>query len=62
MINGECKSCGDNSFYSTSDKKCACSTGFFMIGGVCTICDPKTKYNGTDCVCNLGYYGNRDKC
>ena len=45
-----------------NDKKCACSTGFFMIGGVCTICDPKTKYNGTDCVCNLGYYGNRDKC
>ena len=62
MINSECKSCEENSFYSVTEKKCICSTGFFSIGGACRVCDPRTTYNGTDCVCNLGFYGNRDKC
>lgn len=62
IIDGQCKRCGENSIFSTRDKKCICSTGFFFIGGECTLCDPRTRYNGTDCVCNLGYFGNRDKC
>ena len=62
LLNGVCKSCGDNSIYSTSQQQCICNTGFFNIGAVCTVCDSRTRYNGTDCVCQLGYYGTRDKC
>lgn len=62
MNNGQCTSCGSNSFYSIPQQQCVCNTGYFNIGGVCSVCDSRTRYNGTDCVCQLGYYGNRDKC
>jgi proprotein convertase subtilisin/kexin type 5 len=62
LIDNTCQKCGENSFYSAATKQCLCSTGFFMIGAQCVLCDPRTKYNGTDCVCNLGYFGNRDLC
>lgn len=62
LLDGQCKACGENSFYSANEKKCVCNTGFFRIGGVCTVCDPRTRYNGTDCECNLGFFGNRNKC
>lgn len=39
-----------------------CSAGFFRVAGVCRVCDPATTYNGSDCVCNIGYFGTRDKC
>lgn len=29
---------------------------------MCRVCDIFSKYNGTDCECNIGYFGNRDKC
>ncbi len=62
IINGQCQACGEYAVWNAKEKKCTCSTGFFLIGNVCTVCDPRTRYNGTDCVCNLGYFGNRDKC
>lgn len=62
VLNGQCKTCGANSFYSAAQQQCVCNTGFFNIGTQCTTCDPRTRYNGTDCVCQLGYYGTRDKC
>lgn len=60
LVNGVCKSCGENSIWSNG--QCVCNTNFFSIGGVCRACDPRTKYNGTDCLCQLGYFGNRDLC
>lgn len=62
LIDGKCAPCKENSYYSAATKQCACSTGFYLIGNECQVCDLRTNYNGLDCQCNLGYFGNRDKC
>lgn len=62
MSNGQCTTCPALSVYSPTQQQCICNTGYFNIGGVCTVCDPRTRFTGTDCVCQLGYYGTRDKC
>ena len=39
-----------------------CRSGFYKINGWCRTCDINSTYNGRDCVCNHGFYGNADKC
>ena len=41
---------------------CVCVSGYNKIDGVCRTCDPNSTYNGRDCICNHGFYGNADKC
>ena len=37
-------------------------TNYYKINGICQTCDINTFYDGTQCVCNLGFYGDGDKC
>ncbi len=66
ISNGQCVAityCPFNAFWNSTSQKCQCNTpGQYVIDGYCQVCPPNSYYNGTQCVCNSGFYMSGSLC